>query len=452
MTRDEISKGKPRSARPASFIALALIALIVCALALYIGAAPIWSAHLDDWIGWARTAVTWTLIFIFGVALLVAGLTGAIVALLPAKAAATPQPATTHQNAATTTPDVSESFAVSCPVLAQTQAVQSSAPFDAMPALPENVIMVNKAPHPAFDTVPSWTPASLEGHAQDFASRSFDDKVALSETRSPASPDVRADEPSPDPETDIQRATDTALSLWPDTTRVIAADELKSRLTTLYHDPAPDSAHAFRLIKGGDLNAAAQVLQNHAQSLVNTGQRHAAEVWRIIGALHMGRDDARAMHAYEQVSALDPADGDVHLYLVRRYQMAGDTAKLPVVLARALAATSDSETRIELLTSYAGLMLQAGDAHAADVALTELTSLQDALVRLRPDDLFTRSAFAVTVARLAQVREMQGDARRAGPLYRQAHLLFSDLVARKPDHQGLRAMADKAAQDAARFS
>jgi len=276
------------------------------------------------------------------------------------------------------------------------------------------------------------------------------------QTTTPEAASIATPEPEPaaiDPDAEVRQAVQTALSVWPDTMRVIAAEELTGRLTHLYHDPAPDSERAFRLIAGGDLNAAANVLQRHAEALTEAGQTsRAAEVWRVIGALHMGRNDARAMNAYEQVSALDASDGNIHLYLARRYQMAGDTVRQPAVIARALYVISDPDTRAELLAPYADLLLKAGNVRSGGEALDELARLQENATRLRPDDMATRSAYAVTMARLGQVREMQGMPNAAGPLYKQAYRIFDDLSARKPDHPGLRAMADKARLDAERFS
>ena len=260
--------------------------------------------------------------------------------------------------------------------------------------------------------------------------------------------------PAPiDDEAEIRQATRTALSVWPDSTRAIAADELSVRIAHLYYDKSPNSQKAFQLIASGDLSAAAGALATQADALAVAGNHAAAaELWRISGALHMGRDDSKAMAAYEHVSELDSNDANIHLYLARRYQMAGDTTRQPAVIARALGVISDPATRAELLAPYADLKLKAGDAKAAGDAFEELSRLHESETYLRPDDVGVRSTLAITVARLAQAREMQGAFDQAGPLYRKAHQAFADLSAMKPEHPGLRAMADNALRDAQRFN
>ena len=255
-----------------------------------------------------------------------------------------------------------------------------------------------------------------------------------------------------DDQSEIRQATQMALSVWPDTTRAIAGDELGVRIAHLYYDTSPESVRAFHLIATGDLAAAAAALQSHADGLAQTGRAsEAAEAWRIFAALHMGRDDGKAMTAYEKVSELDPADANIHLYLARRYQMAGDTGKMLPVLGRALGVISDPMTRAELLAPYADLKMKAGDPRAAGDAFEELSRLHETTAYLKPDDVAAHSAHAITLARLAQAREMHGAYDQAGPLYKKAHQVFADLSARKPDHSGLRAMTENALKDAQRF-
>ncbi|MDV6332010.1 hypothetical protein [Asticcacaulis sp. 201] len=256
-----------------------------------------------------------------------------------------------------------------------------------------------------------------------------------------------------DDEAEIRQAVQTALSVWPDATRAIAADELSTRISHLYYDKSPQAVRAFQLIASGDLSAASTALANHADALAVAGNHAgAAELWRIAGALHMGRDDTKAMAAYEHVSELDPLDANIHLYLARRYQMAGDTVKQPPVISRALGVISDPATRAELLAPYADLKLKAGDAKAAGDALEELSRLHETNANLRPDDVGVRSTYALTLARFAQAREMQGAYDQAGPLYKKAQQVFADLSAMKPEHPGLRAMAENALKDAQRFN
>ncbi|ESQ93255.1 hypothetical protein ABAC460_00720 [Asticcacaulis sp. AC460] len=253
-------------------------------------------------------------------------------------------------------------------------------------------------------------------------------------------------------EAEIRQAVQTALSVWPDATRAIAADELSVRVSHLYYDRDAHSRRIFDLIASGDLSAAASALQVHADALAQDGHASAAaELWRVYGALHMGRDDSRAMTAYARVSELDPSDANIHLYLTRRYQMAGEAAKLPPVIERALGVISDPAVRTELLTPYAELQMKAGNVAAGAEALEELTRLHETTAYLKPDDIAARSSHAITLARLAQAREMLGAFDLAGPLYKKAHKVFADLSALKPEHPGLKAMADNAAKDASRF-
>jgi tetratricopeptide (TPR) repeat protein len=250
----------------------------------------------------------------------------------------------------------------------------------------------------------------------------------------------------------IRQAVQMALSVWPDATRAIAADELGVRVAYLYYDKAPQSAQAFQQIASGDLSAAANTLQAYAAELMGSAANpQAAEVWRVIGALNMGRDDPKALTAYENVSELDPTDANIHVYLARRYQMSGDTTKLLPVLQRALTVIGDPSTRLELLAPYADLKLKAGDLQAAGDAFEELGRLHETRAYLKPDDIQAKSAQGIALARGAQAREMQGAFDLAGPLYKKAHTVFSDLSAQLPEHAGLRSMAENAQRDAQRF-
>ena len=251
----------------------------------------------------------------------------------------------------------------------------------------------------------------------------------------------------------IRQAVQMALSVWPDSTRAIAADELNVRVSYLYYDKTPGSRRAFDQIEGGDLSAAANTLQSEADRLAASGQAtSAAELWRVIGALNMGRDDPKALSAYEKVSELDPTDANIHVYLARRYQMAGETGKLRPVLARALAIVGDPETRLELLNPYADLSLKAGDTKAAGDAFEELGRLHETRAYLKPDDVSARSAQGIALARGAQAREAQGSFGMAGELYKKAYRVFQDLSSQMPEHAGLRAMTDNALRDAQRFN
>ncbi len=254
--------------------------------------------------------------------------------------------------------------------------------------------------------------------------------------------------PAFDHEAEIRQVAQTVLSVWPDATRSIAADELGVRLSRLYHDPAPESQKAFKLLASGDISAAANVIAAHADSLDAAARNsEAAELWRIYGALHMGRDDPKALLAYEHVSELDPSDANIHVYLARRYMMAGDTLKQPAVISRALAVVTDPATRGEFLPTYADLKLKAGDHKMAADALEELSRLQETATYLKPDDVAAKSAYAITVARLAQAREMSGQYAEASPMYMKAYQAFSLLSQQKPDHAGLKAMAENALKD-----
>ncbi len=320
--------------------------------------------------------------------------------------------------------------------------------------MPANIVITDHAPASILAADP--VEAALLAPAPDVVTEAPQGDInAVINSVKRFAPEAPATAPlaSSDPRTDVEQAVQTALSVWPEATRAIAADELRARLTKLHDDPAPESARAFRMIAAGDLSGGAASLTEHADTIAANGRNaEAAELWRISGALHMGRDDGRAMTAYEHVSELDPSDANIHLYLARRYQMAGDTSKQPTVIARALGVISDPATRAELLAPYADLKLKAGDARSAGDALDELSRLHEATLNARPDDLGARSTHALTVARLAQAREMQGAFDQAGPLYQKAHKAFAELSAMKPDHPGLRAMADNAFKDAARFN
>ncbi|MDC7684086.1 hypothetical protein PQU92_12420 [Asticcacaulis sp. BYS171W] len=256
-----------------------------------------------------------------------------------------------------------------------------------------------------------------------------------------------------DPQSDIAAAVQAALAAWPDSTRPIAEAELSVRIGQLYYDNAVTSRDAFARLKSGDLDGAAGIIKDQASEWAAAGlPGKAADMWRIFGALHMGRDDAHAMTAYEQVSALDPADGNIHMYLVHRYRMSEDTAKLLPVIGRALGVVTDRDQRLDLLTQYADLTQKAGHLGHTAQALEELSQIKGLQSAETPDNLQLRSAHAISLAKLAQVREMQGERTKAAPLYQHAHRVFAELSARVPDHAGLKAMAENARKDAERLT
>ncbi len=326
---------------------------------------------------------------------------------------------------------------VEAALLADTPAIIRSAPHSDMNAVIASAMSFigETAAAPAIESAPATAPV----------------------TPSPVMPAVEAvaaPVTAPvDDQAEIRQAVQTALSVWPDNTRAIAAGEVGGRIAHLYYSRAPEDSKAFHLIAQGDLSAAAASLQKHAETLASQGfNAEAAEQWRIFGALHMGRDDPKAMMAYENVSALDLADANIHLYLARRYAMANETAKQPAVLGRALAVISDPATRVELLQPYADLKLKAEDYKTAGDAFEELARLQEQASVTQPGNVQAKSAYAIAFARAAQARELGQDFGQAGPLYKKAAQTFADVSAQVPDHPGLKAMADNAARDAQRFN
>ncbi|WP_343684328.1 hypothetical protein [Asticcacaulis sp.] len=319
----------------------------------------------------------------------------------------------------------SGAFADNAPLL--DSVVLESAPVEARPV---------SDPHPVREVAPEITPVA-ETVAEPL----------------PAAQVVTPDPQPIDPQAEINRALTAALTHWPDATRDIAEGELRVRLGQLYHDSALQSREAFARITQGDLSGGAAVMAQEAQAFADARlPEKAAELWRIYGALHMGRDDTAAMHAYEQVSALDPADGNIHMYLIHRYRMANETGKLLPVLGRALGIVADRDTRLDLLTQFADLTQTGGHLSHTAQALEELSRIRGELSAEDPDNLQKRSALAIALAKQAQVRELMGDGPKAAPLYQHAHRVFAELSARVPDHAGLKAMAENARRDAERLS
>ncbi len=323
---------------------------------------------------------------------------------------------------------------VEAALLAETPSVIQSAPQSDMRAVISSAMSFIGAPEPEAAPAPAAVAPVVEAPA--------------------AAPEPVAPQPvAVDDQAEIRQAVQTALSVWPDNTRAIAAGEVGGRIAHLYYSRATEDSRAFHLIAQGDLNAGTAAVQKRAETLAAEGHNaEAAEQWRIYGALHMGRDDAKAMTAYEQVSALDLSDANIHLYLARRYAMANDAAKQPAVLGRALAVISDPATRVELLTPFADLKLKALDYKTAGDAFEELGRLQEQSAAARPGDVQARSAYAIAFARAAQARELGSDLGNAGPLYKKAAQTFGELSAQLPEHAGLKAMADNAARDAQRFN
>ena len=334
-------------------------------------------------------------------------------------------PSLTTSLAASPAPDAHDP--VEAALLAETPAVVQTAPQSDMNAVISSAMSFIGTPE--ADTHKTETPAPTAPVVEAVAATAVDDQA------------------------EIRQAVQTALSVWPDNTRAIAAGEVGGRIAHLYYSRAPEDSKAFHLIAQGDLAAAANALQTRAESLASQGfNAEAAEQWRIFGALHMGRDDPKAMMAYENVSSLDLSDANIHLYLARRYAMANDTTRQPAVLGRALAVISDPATRVELLSPYADLKLKSEDYKTAGDAFEELARLQEQAAASQPGNVQAKSAYAIAFARAAQARELGQDFSRAGPLYKKAAQTFGDLSAQVPDHAGLRAMADNAARDAQRFS
>jgi hypothetical protein len=574
------SNASGSGAKITGFVVLTILAVAVCAVALFVGDAPYKSPYPSDWIGWARGDRTWSGVLVVGAIVFLIGLIGTVVRAAGAVLFGMSRPkARKTSKAAKARPAVempapsSLDTALSVPA---EQPSRASLKFDAdslaATGIAASADAVETKPaasiadmHPEIQ---SLEPAIFSDNASDsFLSRdmiaqtgarpNFDPEEALSETHGlqigqpsaqviPIRPEVRnpaldiapetvapetaagtmviepaevphdpveaallADSPAMAPrdipQTDInaavssamrfietpephaadltpveelpvvaepsgfqtlaaaiepvddqavvRQAVQMALSVWPDSTRAIAADELNVRVSYLYYDNTAGSRRAFDQIAGGDLSAAANTLQSEADARVTSGQAtSAAELWRVIGALNMGRDDPKALAAYEKVSELDPTDANIHVYLARRYQMAGETAKLRPVLARALAIVGDPETRLELLTPYADLSMKAGDTKAAGDAFEELGRLHETRAYLKPDDISAKSAQGIALARSAQAREMQGAFNVAGELYKKAYRVFSDLSAQMPEHAGLRAMTENAQRDAQRFN
>ena len=326
---------------------------------------------------------------------------------------------------------------VEAALLAETPAVVQTAPQSDMNAVISSAMSFIGAAEPEAPIVAAAPAPVVEA-------------VAAPAAVEPAAP---APQPAVDDQAEIRQAVQTALSVWPDSTRAIAAGEVGGRIAHLYYSRAPEDSQAFHLIAQGDLSAGAGALQKRAETLASQGANaEAAEQWRIFGALHMGRDDSKAMMAYENVSALDLSDANIHLYLARRYAMANDTAKQPAVLGRALAVISDPATRVELLSPYAELKLKAEDYKTAGDAFEELARLQEKSAATQSGNVQAKSASAIAFARAAQARELGQDFGNAGPLYKKAAQTFADLSAQVPGHAGLKAMADNAARDAQRFS
>ncbi len=496
------------------FVVLTILALALGAGVIYYARtaatpAPLTSPYPEDWLNWARTETLYSGLLLVAAVFLVMGLVGMMVrAMTPrrpaqrlhpvtpssrpvtddrlAVAAAAPaakpeigdepvptlfgeppsvevrslEPAVFHDNASDSFLSQTPAASAVSPVedaFSATHGLQVHSGAQVIPIRPDVTIGGNDPVEAALLSEPAAEPSPApqsDMSAVIASARHFAAPEAASEPAPVVATPAPVEAPAAvDAQGEISQAVQMALSVWPDATRAIASDELRVRVSHLYYDKAPESVRAFHLIETGDLSAAAAALQAHADALTQSGRNaEAAEQWRIYGALHMGRDDAKAMTAYEKVSELDPSDANIHLYLARRYQMAGETGKMLPVLGRALGVISDPQTRAELLTPYADLKMKAGDTRAAGDAFEELSRLHETSAALRPDDVAARSTHAITLARLAQAREMHGAYDQAGPLYKKAYDAFATLSAQKPDHAGLRAMADNALKDAQRFN
>lgn len=452
---------------------LAVAGTGLCLAALLYGRAPLNAGlQLGDWIKWVRIEGTASGLAVIFAILGLIGLIGAAQRLLPVRKPAPQTVQSVSRPAAPVTAVTAEiiPFRQEPPAPQPLPAPKPESEPEADPIAealladtPDTVAhTVPKTPAPDINAVihsamrfieaPDPAPQGVTSIAEVHSLR------ALTEHSDAPPPPPPAVVESPPPATVgqnaqalIAAATRAALTQWPEATRPIAEAELGTRLSQLYYDPSPESRAAFEAIGAGELAEGAARLREQAEPLGASVPARAADLWRIYGALHMGRDDAQAMHAYEQVSALDAADGDIHLYLVRRYEMAGRTEALLPVIGRALAVTEDTATRTELLTRQAELAQGAEDWGLTASALEGLSLIRAREAAEDPDNLQKRSAHAILLARLAQVRERMGDLPAAGPLYAHAHEVFAELSAKVPDHAGLRAMAENALRDAQRL-
>ena len=244
-----------------------------------------------------------------------------------------------------------------------------------------------------------------------------------------------------------------ALAQWPEETREIASTELNSRLEQLLQSQDPRAVSAFEAIESGDLNGASAQLQHLADDKAVAGHsQDAAEIWRAYGALHMGRDDPKAMMAYEKISSLDAKDANIHLFLAERYRLEDRYEARKTMLQRALGTITAPEVRGGLLQQLGDLSLSHQDLDGAARAFSELCDIQQGFCQAEPDNLHLVSSQAISWARLAQIRELQGQKSMASQFYGQAHRLFADLSQKIPEHAGLKAMAENALRDAQRLS
>lgn len=484
---------------------LAIIGIGACGLALSYGKAPFNAGlQLSDWVKWVQIEGTASgLSAFFGILGLI-GLTGFVKSLLPTGARVAPVRAETPPVAEPIMPDdfvEPDSFVAQAADIPPPQPTAEIIPFRQEPVAVEAAPEIPAHTEPTHTEIADPIAQALLAEAPDTeiqAPAADIDAVIHSamrfiETPDPAPQSVtsiaevhslreiaeESDTPPPRPLSEalidriepeheapvtppaagisenaqalIVAATQVALSQWPETTRPIAEAELSTRLAQLYYDPSPDCREVFETIGAGDLSGAAEKLKAQAGLVANTVPARAADLWRIYGALHMGREDDQAMYAYEQVSLLDPSDANIHLYLVRRYEMAGQSEALLPVIARALAVTDDASLQNDLLTRQAELAQAAEDWGTTASALEGLSVIRAREAEADPDNLQKRSAHAIAMAKLAQVRERLGDFPKAGPLYEHAHEVFAELSAKVPDHAGLRAMAENALRDARRF-
>ncbi|MFN3228516.1 MAG: hypothetical protein ACK41P_01540 [Asticcacaulis sp.] len=257
--------------------------------------------------------------------------------------------------------------------------------------------------------------------------------------------------------TDLERETyeqamAQTLAHWPEAARADMQDTLAPRLAHLTKTEDPALQGAAALLAAGQLAPALAQIRSRAERLAATGrQPEAAEAYRTLATLYLGRDDAAALDGFALSVQNNPYDGRSLSYLARRHAALGQFDRAEHYGRMLLAAPDSTAEQLTVLPMLGDLALKRGATEEACGYFADYQTLAEQQATAEADNLQLRSSLALSYARLAQIQEMRGARDQAVQLYGRAHGLFDQLASAVPGHAGLASMRDTAARDLQRL-
>lgn len=242
------------------------------------------------------------------------------------------------------------------------------------------------------------------------------------------------------------------LAHWPEAARAEMQDTLAPRISHLTQTEDPALQGAAALLAAGQLAPALAQIRSRAERLAATGrQPEAAEAYRTLATLYLGRDDAAALDGFALSVQNNPYDGRSLSYLARRHAALGQFDRAEHYGRMLLAAPDSTAEQLTILPMLGDLALKRGATEEACGYFADYQALAEQQATAEADNLQLRSSLALSYARLAQIQELRGARDQAVQLYGRAHGLFDQLASAVPGHAGLANMRDTAARDLQRL-